>query len=340
MARNGWAAADVTPAPPKAETGSNEWGATGSTITQSHYHPQGSIGLSIPFSQSRLQHYRQLYVRSPGFCPLPLAPPAPQCEQNLLSNNDPLARHELGKGIRAKGDCAQNETTKAAAEALRLLQKRALAYEGESNHYKKIYHELKQDVARLAEEHAKQLARYEEMRREHEEERKAMENGMSLIKKELETAMEETRKVEEEGRKIRERLAETEENLRKERDSVERACKERDVAMRSLQDCQTHLDNAMAESFYNFTDVALSVTPGMNLPDSSNCECRRAFPHCYDLVDGHIVSVHYNIISDDSLRKLFQEGSKYRLDGETADVLQALAIGLDEYIANYKRLLA
>ncbi|GBG79256.1 hypothetical protein CBR_g29307 [Chara braunii] len=102
--------------------------------------------------------------------------------------------------------------------------------------------------------------------------------------------------------------------------------------------CEVLINNPLNQ-FCNFTDVALSVTPGMTLPDSSDCECRRAFPHCSDLVDGHIVSVDYNIISDDSLRKLFQEGSKYRLNGETADVFQALAIGLDEYIANYKRLL-
>ncbi|GBG90111.1 hypothetical protein CBR_g50203 [Chara braunii] len=90
----------------------------------------------------------------------------------------------------------------------------------------------------------------------------------------------------------------------------------------------------------NFTDVALSVAPDMTLPDSLNCKCRRAFPHCSDLVDGHVVSVDYNIISDDNLRKLFQEGSKYRLNGETADVLQALAIGLDEYNASYKNTFA
>jgi hypothetical protein len=85
----------------------------------------------------------------------------------------------------------------------------------------------------------------------------------------------------------------------------------------------------------NFTEVSLGVTSNTPMPESNTCACRALLPMCTDLVDGHIVTVDYNSIPNSDLRHLFLQGSKYRLNYSSHDVIPSLRLGLREYIAKY-----
>ena len=92
--------------------------------------------------------------------------------------------------------------------------------------------------------------------------------------------------------------------------------------------------NPISRYLCNFTNVSTAL-PDNNIDlDSNTCACRQLLrDHTdKDLVDGHIATCNYDLISNPSVRSLFKYGSKFRRNLSIAAISESLQLGLEEYI--------
>jgi len=82
----------------------------------------------------------------------------------------------------------------------------------------------------------------------------------------------------------------------------------------------------------NFSRTAKSLTNDCDQLPPHPCPCTVILPNCKDLIEGHICTTDHNIIPNTWVRSQFSFGCKQRHHLSNASIVEALTLGLDDFI--------
>ena len=91
---------------------------------------------------------------------------------------------------------------------------------------------------------------------------------------------------------------------------------------------------SLSHSLCNFTKTARNLPFNDIQPElpPGQCPCRIFFPYCTDLVNNHVMTANTDICHEPQVRLLFKYGTKFRVNMMEKEIVEAVEIGVNEYL--------